>query len=122
MTERTFYSGAGVTVTNSRFIVPGQMYTMHGVTSIRSTVTPPSRTGPIILAVVGFLFLLAGDSAMVMGLLLIGGAIFWWMQQKPEYAVVLSSASGEARALTSTDKSFISQVVSALHEAIVSRG
>lgn len=122
MSEQTFFQNGGVTVTTSRFIVPGQMYTMNGVTSIRSIVIPPSRRGPIILAVIGFFCLLAGKSAILVGLLMIGGAIFWWTRQKSDFTVVLNSASGEARALTSTDGTFIDRVVDALHQAVAARG
>lgn len=89
MAEQTFYENGGVTVTTSRFIVPGQMYTMNGVTSIRSISIHPSRKGPIIVAVIGFLCLMAGDSALLLGLLMIGGAIFWWTRQKPDVTVQL---------------------------------
>ncbi len=76
----------------------------------------------IILAVIGFLCLMAGKAAILMGLLMIGGAIFWWTRQKPDFTVVLNSASGEARALTSTDGAFITRVVDALHQAVAARG
>ena len=122
MAEQTFFQNGGITVTTSRFIVPGQMYTMNGVTSIRSITMPPSRKGPIILAVIGFFCLMAGKSASLLGLLMLGGAIFWWTRQKPEYTVLLNSASGEARALTSTDGTLITGVVGALHDAVAARG
>jgi hypothetical protein len=85
-------------------------------------VSTPSRKGPIILAVIGALVLFAGKEAVIVALLLIAGGVAWWFRAKPEYVVLLHSASGEQEALTSKDHTFVSKVVNALNQAIVSRG
>ena len=59
---------------------------------------------------------------VVFGLLLIGGAVALLMKQKPEFSVLLSTASGKVKALASSDGDFISKVVSALNDAVVHRG
>lgn len=61
-------------------------------------------------------------SAAVVGLLIVAGAALYWLGQKTEYSVLLTTASGEAKALTSDDGAFISKVVSALNHSIVHRG
>ena len=96
---------------------------MSGITSVKSFRQDPSRKVPIIL---GFLGLLVAASASgggrFVGLLLIAGAVAVWVSQKPEYSVLLSSASGEVKPLASKDGGFISQVVAALNDSIVHRG
>jgi hypothetical protein len=122
MQETTFLAGNDVSVTNARFIAQGQTYAMSGITSVQSFRQDPSRKGPIILAIVGGLALLGGGTSSVVGLLLMAGAAAWWLTTKPEYSVLLNSASGEAKALASKDGQFIAKVVNALNEAIVHRG
>lgn len=124
--ERTFLSDGGVTVTQARFMVPGQTYAMSGVTSVKSLVESPSRKGPLAVMAFGILVLLSGAQSGAGGVLLgmaiagIGG--LWWYLQKPKYIVVLHSASGESRAYVSADGGLVGRIVSALNDAIVARG
>ena len=116
--EKTFLQDGGVTVTNSRFIVPEQTYAMAGVTSVRSATIEPKRGWPIIICLFGALTL-AGSIAFGLFLLVIG--IMWLVCQKTKYAVALNSASGEVRAITSENSEYISGIVNALNDAIVYR-
>jgi len=124
--EQTFLNEAGVTVTQARFMVSGQTYAMNGVTSVASLKENPSRKGPIICLAVGlitFFGVLSGDTQILPGslfFLIVGG--LWWYLKKPQFAVVLHSASGESRAFTSPDENLVARIVGALNEAIVARG
>ena len=109
MEEKTFGNEAGVSVSNARFIAAGQTYAMSGVTSVKSSRADPSRKGPIIMGIIGVLALMGGGTAMIVGLILIAAAAALWFTQKPEFQVLLSSASGEAKALSSKDGEFISR-------------
>lgn len=127
MTERVFLDEGGVKVTQARFIVPAKTYTMAGVTSIGSHKENPSRKGPIILIVIGFMVAMVGFSVKsagsgITGLLMLGGGVAWLLLQKPTFWVVLHSASGESRALGNKDGQWISRVVAALNDAVVARG
>ena len=122
MEEKTFFSAGGVSISNSRFIAAGQTYAMSGITSVKSFRQDPSRKGPVILGVAGVLAMTPGGQSLVIGLLLTVAAVFWWRALKPEFSVLLSSASGEAKALASKDGDFISSVITALNDAIVHRG
>lgn len=123
MEEKSFFNQGDVSVTNARFIVNGQTYAMNGVTSVKTGRKNPSRLGPIILGISG-LGVIGSESAgsFIFGGAMIALAIFWWIRQKPEFSVVLSSASGEAQALTSKDVPFINGVIEALNNAIIHRG
>lgn len=122
MAEQNFFNEAGITVTNARFIAGGQTHAMSGITAVKSFKHTPSKKGPIILIILGLLFLLAPDEAKIIGLLLLAGGITWLVLKKPTFSVMMSSASGEVEAYTSKDEKFISNVVNAVNEAIIARG
>ena len=121
MEEQTFLNEGNVTVTNTRFIVPGETFAMAGVTSVSSLKDSPSRWGPIILIVIGA-FGLSGSDTIPGGLMSLAAGIAWWVLKKPKYIVLLTTASGEAQAFPSKDEAFIARIVNALSEAIVARG
>jgi len=120
MEEKTFLNEGGVTVTSARFIVPAQTYAMSGVTSVKAYREDPSRGGPILLVVIGIVAALAG--AIFWGALFVVIGVVWGILQKSTHYVVLSSASGEAKALKSENGEFIGRVIGALNDVIVHRG
>lgn len=127
MDEKVFFNEGGVSVSNARFIAHGQTYAMSGITSVKSFAQTPSRKGPTVAGLIGAVLLLAAfasdaGSIGIFGAALIALAVFWWMNLKPEYSVLLSSSSGEAKAYSSKDYPFINKVITALNDAIVYRG
>ncbi|MEA3143025.1 MAG: hypothetical protein QOG31_349 [Thermoplasmata archaeon] len=127
MEEPVFLQKNNVTVTKTRFMVPGQTYAINGVTSVATLQENPKRWPAIVAMVIGGLVMLAGFSplnlAAIFGGLVLGVAgYFWFMALKPTFHVVLRSSSGEARALSGKDGAFISGVVEAINKALVARG
>ncbi|MGB5158067.1 MAG: DUF6232 family protein [Desulfobacterales bacterium] len=120
--EQIFLNENGVSVSNSRMMYEGQTHAMSGITSVKSFENKPSRKGPIILIVIGILALAGGKNTIIGALIFLGGGIAWWIAQKAEYSVLLTSASGEAKAYTSKDGDFVRKIVNAVNEAIVHRG
>ena len=119
--EKVYLEEGGVTVTKARFIVPAQTHAMSGITSVKAAVDQPLK-GPAILGGIGVLMMFAGEvGAVILGLLLIAGAILWFIKGK-KHIVVLSSASGEAKAISSNNSDFIVRIIAALNEAIIDRG
>jgi hypothetical protein len=122
--ETIFLSEQGVTVTNARFILPKQTFAMSGITSVQDNEVKPSKIGPIIFILFGFIFLLVSNFSsyflMTLGvfMLIIGGN---WLVQKITYSIILHTASGEVKALTSENCAWISKVVRALNDSIISR-
>ena len=116
--EQVFLNESGISVSNSRVMSVGQTYAMSGITSAKTLKKTPSRTAPIVLIVIGLLSLAAGESTIVFGLILLAGGIAWWVMSKPDYSVLLTSASGVANAYTSKDKEFVSKIVGAVNNAI----
>lgn len=119
MEEKNILSENGVTVTNTRFIVPSQTYAMAGITSVKNFEERPKRLYPIGCGIMGLLFL---TGAPVFGVVLIVLAVAWWIGQKTKYHVFLTTAGGEVKALSNHNGQFISRVIQSLNEAIVARG
>ena len=122
MDEKIFLSQGDVSVSNSRFIVSGQTYAMSNVTSVKSGKVEPERGGSIILIVIGLACLFGSGWVFVVGLVLIALGVISWYGANTKFSVILNTSAGENQALTSTDKSYIENVIAALNEAIVSRG
>lgn len=120
MEETTFLNLDDVKVTSARFIVPSQTFAMAGITSVKNSTQHPKRAYPIWCGIFG-VFALIADAHFVGAALLLLAAV-WWIGQKPQFHVVLATAGGEMTALTSRDRSYISNVVKALNDSIVSRG
>jgi hypothetical protein len=130
MDEEALYVNNNVKVTNTRFIVGETTYTIRNITSIKMTITPPPSGCAIVVICFGIIFLLgtlgtfskdpvSGFMLLLMACLVIGGGIDWLRKCKPEYNVVIVSSSGENRALTSTDKHYIEDIVDSINDAIV---
>lgn len=118
--ETTFFEQGNVKVTNARFIVPSQTYAMSGITSVKFFTEKPGLLWPIVAFVIALLALVGNGNIWSVGIPLIIGIVL--VLRKATHHVVLSSASGETRALASKDKDFISNVINGLNQAIVSRG
>src|SRR5579885_3693942 len=114
--EKTFLNESGVTVTNARFIVPSQTFAMSGITSVKAFKEEPRRFWPVIFLLGGIFCLLGGRGTLgwAVILLFIGG--IWLIKQKAVFHVILTTASGEAKALSIHSSAWISKVVGALND------
>ncbi|AZN35133.1 DUF6232 family protein [Iodobacter ciconiae] len=122
MDEKIFFNQENVSVSNSRFIVNDQTYAMSNVTSVKSGITEPQRGGSIFLIVIGLLCLFGSGWVFGLGCILIVLGISAWLGAKTQYSVILNTSAGENQALVSEEKAYIEDVITALNDAIVSRG
>ncbi len=117
--EKVFLSEAGVLVSKTRFSYGGQTYAMANVTSVRE-----ARAGmlaALLLSVVGVLMIISGDGAVrILGVLLLVAGVLLLVFRNTY--VVLHTAGGEQRALSSRNKKFVEKVIAAVNEAIIHRG
>lgn len=134
--EDVFLNEGGITATKTRFMVRGQTYAIANATFVSGATIPVKRGGVVILILFGGLLmllgglLLGGDSDtrplavvfLALGLTLTGVGVFVLTSLKDSYAVILNTAGSEMRTCISEDSRFISRVVAALNEAVVSRG
>jgi Family of unknown function (DUF6232) len=123
MDETILLQDQNITVTNVRLSVSGQTFPIKSITSVRSSQQNPSRIPPIIMGLVAlFAFIDGSNTVVVLGILLIAGAVALWFLQKPELKVLVGTSTGEATILHSRESEQITKLVSAIQKAIVSYG
>lgn len=124
MEEIEFFRRENVSVTNARFMVGSKTYAMNGVTSVKKGEKTKSKIIPILFVLTGVLlfFSTPGITARILASALVIIGVFAYKAIKPEYSVVLNSASGESQALTSQHEKYIDMVIDALNQSIVHRG
>lgn len=126
--EVVYYTQGNVQISNARVVLGGTTYAMANITSVAMAEQPASKLPGIIAAVVGALIALcsigarSGIGGLIFGLLIVGVGAYMLINAKPQYIVRLGSASGETNGLSSPDRAYIQQVVSAINQAIVKRG
>jgi hypothetical protein len=124
--ETNFYSDNGVRVTNARIIIGQTTYAMLNVTSVMTAEERPSKLGAIVTLVIGGLMFVSGlkntPGIALLGVLMLGVGGLWLKGLKTKYHLRISSASGEANAVTDTNKQRIDSIVQAVNEAIIGRG
>lgn len=131
--EVTYYSDGVIQVTNARAVLEGKTYAMSNITSVTMGKIPANPWIGILMAVAGLLMLLFSFSVLpedvgergaclffALLVVVLGVALAYFAKAK--YVVKIGSASGEADALTSTDKDYIQKIVNAINEAIIKRG
>lgn len=119
--ELVFYQDNSVKVTQSRFITNSKTYAMRNISSVHVFEIIKSRKLPIALLVIGFLMVFSDDARTVALILMaVGGLLLFLI--KNEYAVRISTNSGEANSIISRDRAYIETIVEALNQAIIHRG
>lgn len=122
--EIVIFKEDDVKVTDVRFITPHETYAMSSVTSVRKLREEPKRTGALLLCIIGVLFAAFGQNLAihVIGAVVAFAACAVAFSQKPIFFIVIKTASGESRALTSYSSEYIDRVAGAVNDAIVARG
>lgn len=119
--EIMFYQDGNVTVSQSRFITNSKTYAMRNISSVHIFEIVASRKLPVIMILIGF-FMLFSDSARIVGFIIIALGVGALFLIKNEFAVRISTNSGEANSIVSKDRAYIQTIVNALNEAIIHRG
>lgn len=130
--EQEIFSDKNIRVTTARIIIGNTTYALRNITSVATASTAPKKGGAhkllffSALGVIGGLtwFFIGSDStpALIMAIVsavLFAMAINWSKSLKPKYHLMISSSSQETDALSSCDKSYISDVVEKINNAIV---
>jgi hypothetical protein len=127
--ETTILQEGLVKVTNLRTLIGTQTYSISEITSVNLTKQARSYR-PFWLVIAGILLILWANldetrqfvEFFGIGLLLvvIGSTLF--IRAKPTYAVQIGSPTGELSILSSSNISFIQEIVKAINNAIAQRG
>jgi len=119
-----------VEVTSTRFIAGGKTYPINGITSVGVVKVGSSRTGPLLIFLLGVLCF-AGTNAHIGwpigGGIIIGLSIWWFITIKDKWAVSVVTAAGQVKALIiphrkGKGKPYIEKVAAAINKAIAHRG
>jgi hypothetical protein len=128
VTETVYLDEPSVFVTNTRAVLGNVTYPMANITSVRINRVEPDPSGVVGIAMLGAIFIVvcrcAGQPELswVVGVLFAGLAYWVYSKLRPSFVVVLLSAGGETHAYASFDMADCQRVVTALSNAIVSRG
>jgi hypothetical protein len=115
--EKTFFKNGAVTVTNTRFTAPGRVFAMSDVRGARAERADSKTPWPTLLYMLGLAAFLARLYRLGLVLFIVGALLSLFF--KPKSTVVLDSASGEVRAVTSRDPDYIAAIVDAVKKAIM---
>ena len=126
-TEKTFLQTADIAVTNARFIVVSQTFAMRNITSVQTVKIAANYTFPVLAIFVGAVIAAVGFAVSdfqwcIFGVLALALGIWFFTKQKPMFAVVLTTASGEVTAYKRYDFNYISRITDALNQSIISHG
>jgi hypothetical protein len=124
--EEVFLDDRGITVTSSRFVVPGHSYFMSEITVVASQMTSRKWMGAALcglLAMLALTYAIANrDGVMCLSAFVFAGiAVALWKNGAPGYHLLLHTATSEIRALTTTEESWIDSIIGALNEAMIYR-
>ncbi|MCM8736569.1 DUF6232 family protein [Azospirillum sp. A1-3] len=126
------YSSGGTRVTTTLVEIAGTTYAVQSIGSVRIAEIPKSGGGGAALLafigggllVLGLFAALGGGGGMSLGMMLVGALLcipaVQHSKRPPEYALTLATASGDRQALTSTDRSALSGIRSAIEKAMAS--
>jgi hypothetical protein len=131
--EKIYYQSQNVLITSTRAEMAGKTFVMSNITSVNLATISPSTGCATLLFVLGASMLVGGIFEFVrgntdlivisiVGLILSLLGYFWVKSLKTEYAVNLSSASGETRIMQSTNKKQIEDIVAAIKQAVIDSG
>jgi hypothetical protein len=127
MDDSPIYQDDVVTVTRTRFVVRSQTYDLAETTSVSTRTKEVNRMWPTIMAGAGAILLFAGlqgggTPSLVAGAIVGGMGFLWYRSLSVQYAIVLTTATGEREVLNSDDEDWISRVSEALNDSSVARG
>jgi len=118
MNEQIFFDNNGVKVTNARFIVDANTYSIRNITSTAAWSQSQKWGLGAILVLMG---LAAIKEATGFGLFLLLVAAIVLYRGRPVHYVRLHTSGGEIKAVKSYDLEYVRQVVQALNEAIITQ-
>jgi hypothetical protein len=121
LNEIAFYQDGSVKVTPPRFVTNSKTYAIRNISSVHVFEIVKSRKLPVAMIVIGLLLLLS-DELRIAGFFILALGVLLLFAIKNEFAVRITTNSGETNSITSKDKMYVQKIVDALNEAIIHRG
>jgi hypothetical protein len=120
MDENILFSHADVKVSREHLEVHGKIYPVSDIHFVESRLVEPKHIAALILFFSGLVMLLDEGSLFALGGFFVLLGIVLWVSGGTKYSVVIHTAGGEHRVLTSNDRLFNEKVVQALDTAMLS--
>ena len=125
--ETVFLDVPQVFITNTRAVLNGVTYSMANISSVRLVRVDADMGFALVPLAVGFLLALGAITAssatmLWLGIALLAFAVWLISRLRPNFVVVLVSASGEIHAYGSLHRVNAKMIVDAIANAIVARG
>lgn len=118
MDEQIFFENNGVKVTNARFIVDANTYSIRNITSTAAWSQSQKWIVGVVLILIGLACL---KEATAIEVIFLAVAALVLYLGRPVHYVRLHTSGGEVKAVKSYDLEYVKQVVQALNEAIISQ-
>ncbi|MFD1123039.1 DUF6232 family protein [Methylophilus flavus] len=122
MDENILFSHADVKVSREHLDVHGKIYPVSDIHLVESRLVEPKRITALILLFSGMTLLLDEGSLFAVGGFLVLLGIVFWVSGGSKYSVVIHTAGGEHRVITSNDRLFTEKVITALDTAMLNNG
>lgn len=119
--EVNFYQDGAVTVTQSRLVTHSKTYAMRNISSVHLFEIEKSKRLPLLLLIAGVLLVFGEETRIAAAALILAGG-FWYRSIKNDFAVRISTNSGESNSIVSKDRQYVQGIVDAMNEAIIHRG
>ncbi len=120
MDENILFSNADIKVSLEHLDVHGKIYPVSDIHFVESRLVEPKRIAALILLFTGLALLLDEGSLFALGGFFILLGIVFWVSGGSKFSVVIHTASGEHRVITSSDRLFTEKVINALNTAMLS--
>lgn len=122
MEDPVYFSHLGVSISDSRLIVNGNVISFKSITAIEPKVLKPPLGFARVYMFGGLAFLFGSGSWPLLGLcLMVLGVVLWYLA-KPKYSIVIHTPNGEHQAVLSEDALDIENIFTALDIAVALRG
>jgi hypothetical protein len=124
--DHLFFDEAGITVTNTRLVVPGQVHSLRDVQAAHVLLSRHDRAVPMTLMIAGValgatgLFIASGAGAFL-GLMMVVVGWIAWRFQDIVHRVILVGPAGEVVAFVNADAALVQRVAAATVAALAAR-
>lgn len=122
MDEHILFSHADISISSQQLNVHGKIHAISDIHRVESRLIEPKRIAALILLFTGLVLLLDEGSLFALGGFCVLLGIVFWVSGGTKYSVVIHTADGKHRVVSSDDRLFTEKVIHALDTAMLNSG
>lgn len=119
MDENILFNHADIKISQQQLNVHGKIYPVSDIQFVESRLVEPKRIAALILFFTGVALLLDEGSLFALGGFCVLLGVVFWVSGGTKYSVLIHTAAGEHRVVTSNDRLFTEKVIHALDTAML---